>query len=156
MINKFKGLSLALVMLFLVSCGSHNVNVDISSTANLNVNSYNEALPVVVRIYQLTDTQAFESASFEELWKRDSLTLGNSLLPKEEITLEPSSKNTIAFEQHEAAKHVGLFAMFRNRDDNKWRIVKELSTGYFSFSSTVDVLVTSNTVEFTNKDKAAD
>ncbi len=152
----FKGLVILTLMSTLMACGSHNVNVDISSTANLNVNRYNEALPVVVRVYQLTDPQAFESASFEDLWKKDSLTLGSSLLTKEEFTLQPSSKETISFEQHEAAKYVGLFAMFRDRDDNKWRVVKELSTGFFSFSTGIDVLVTSNTVEFTNKQKAAD
>jgi type VI secretion system protein VasD len=137
--------------LVLTACGSHKVNVDISSTANLNVNRYNEALPVVVRIYQLTDAQAFNNASFEDLWKKDALTLGSSLLTKEELTLQPSSKETISFEKHEAAQYVGLFAMFRNRDDNKWRIVKQLSDGYFSFSTQMNVLVTSNTVEFADQ-----
>jgi type VI secretion system protein VasD len=139
------------ILLLLTACGSHQVNVDISSTANLNVNRYNEALPVVVRIYQLTDAQAFNNASFEDLWKKDALTLGSTLLTKEELTLQPSSKQTVSFERHEAAQYVGLFAMFRNRDDNQWRVVKKLSDSYFSFSTEMNVLVTSNTVEFADQ-----
>lgn len=145
--NLMKGIGLALLSASLFACSSHQVNVDISSTANLNFNQYNEALPVVMRVYQLTDAQQFSSATFEELWKKDAVTLGSTMLTKEEVTIQPSSKSNVTFEKHDSARYVGLFAMFRNRDDQKWKVIKGLSDSYFSFSTELNVLVTSNTVE---------
>eukprot|EP00389_Voromonas_pontica_P009903 GDKH01015045.1.p1 GENE.GDKH01015045.1~~GDKH01015045.1.p1 ORF type:complete len:73 (+),score=0.63 GDKH01015045.1:18-236(+) len=63
---------LAVLLMSLTACMSTNVELDITATDNLNLNQFDEALPVVLRVYQLSDIQSFKTATFEELWKSET------------------------------------------------------------------------------------
>lgn len=135
----------------LFACSSTQVKLDVSATDNLNMNQFDEALPVVLRIYQLSDVQGFKSATFEELWKSDKSVLANSLITVEERTVNPSDKLNISFEQAEEARYVAVFALFRDRADDNWRIYHELDSGTVQLSTSLDVMLTSNAVTLPNK-----
>ncbi|MBU2894372.1 type VI secretion system lipoprotein TssJ [Colwellia sp. D2M02] len=132
----------------LMACTSTQVNLDVSATDNLNMNQFDEALPIVLRIYQLSDVQGFKTASFEDLWKSDKSVLANSLITVEERTVNPSDKVSINFDQAEEAKYVAIFALFRDRSDENWRVYHELNTGTVQLSTSLDVLLTSNAITF--------
>ena len=136
----------------LCACSTTQVNLDVSATDNLNLNQFDEPLPVVLRIYQLSDIQSFKSATFEELWKSDKSILANSLITVEERTVNPSDKLNISFEQAEEAKFVAVFALFRDRADDNWRVYHEVDTGTVQLSTSLDLLLTSNSVTLPNKE----
>ncbi|WP_448565356.1 type VI secretion system lipoprotein TssJ [Thalassotalea ganghwensis] len=136
----------------LAACTSTQVKLDVVATDNLNLNQFDEALPVVLRIYQLSDIQGFNSATFEQLWKSDKSVLANSLITVEERTVNPSDRLTIAFEQAEEAKYVAVFALFRDRSADKWRVFHELDSGTVQLSTSLDVMLTSNSVSLPNKE----
>ena len=71
---------------------STKVALDITATDNLNLNQYDEALPVVLRVYQLSDIQSFKTATFEDLWKSDKSVLSNTLITVEEKQSTQQSK----------------------------------------------------------------
>ena len=51
-------------LLLLSACSSTDVRLNLSASADLNTNNYNEPLPVIVRVYQLSDaTNASYSSS---------------------------------------------------------------------------------------------
>ena len=137
----------------LLACSSTQVKLDVSATDNLNLNQFDEALPVVLRVYQLSDIQGFKTATFEELWKSDKSVLANSLITVEERTVNPSDKISIDFEQAEEAKYVAIFALFRDRSDENWRVYHELDSGTVQLSTSLDILLTSNAVTLPNVDK---
>lgn len=137
----------------LFSCTATQVKLDVSATDNLNLNTFDEALPVVLKIYQLSDVQGFKNATFEELWKTDKSVLANSLITVEEITVNPSEKLRINFDQAKEAKYVAVFALFRNRSDDNWRVYHELDTGTVQLSTSLDVLLTSNAIKLPNVTK---
>jgi len=145
-----KLLALIVIAYSLVACTSTQVKLDVSATDNLNLNQFDEALPVVLRVYQLSDVQGFKTATFDELWKSDKSVLANSLITVEERTVNPSEKINVNFEQAEEAKYVAIFALFRDRSDENWRVFHELDSGTVKLSTSLDILLTSNAITLPN------
>jgi type VI secretion system protein VasD len=50
---------------------STNVSLDVKATDNLNLNQFDEALPVVLKVYQLSDIQTFKTGNIEEYDKNN-------------------------------------------------------------------------------------
>ena len=142
------GLFLAICLAMLSGCGTPAVKVGVSSTANLNMNADNQPLPVVVRIYQLSDSQAFENASFDDLWKHDLVTLGDSLVMREEITMDPAFQKRITMPRHDQAKYIAAMAVFRDPGEDGWKAMRELPNSYLmkKFSTSVKVSLKGNTL----------
>jgi len=149
--NIFKKTILISFAVLISACSSTQVNLAVTATDNLNLNQFDEALPVVLRIYQLSDIQSFKDASFKELWKNDKSVLGNSLITVEERTVNPADKLKINFEQAENAKYVAVFALFRDRKSSKWRVYHALDSGTMQLSTSLDIMLTSNAVTFPNE-----
>lgn len=102
-------------------CSTSAMNMQVASTANLNMNEADEPLPVVLRIYQLSQAEGFRAASFKELWRKDLQTLGNALLVKEEIVVDPAQTRRIDISRHENVKYVGVVAIFRQAEGEQWK-----------------------------------
>ncbi|NTS77901.1 type VI secretion system lipoprotein TssJ [Catenovulum sp. SM1970] len=128
------------------ACSSTKVTLDVSATDNLNLNRFDEPLPVVLRVYQLTDVQAFNNATFNDLWKSDKSVLANTLVTMEEHTVYPSDQTKIVFDQAELANYVAIFALFRDRAENNWRVFYKLDGGTVQLSTELDVALTSNSI----------
>lgn len=137
------------ISILLSACSAPQVKVNLSSTANLNMNMAKEPLPVVVRLYQLSDPKQFENATFNELWKDDLSVLGNSLLKKDSLTLDPASQQKIRFERHEQTRYVALMAAFHNQPNNSWRIVKKTGGSFLGMkmSTNIKAILKDNIIE---------
>jgi type VI secretion system protein VasD len=118
-------------LLVLDGCGNM-VNVGAKSDRFLNNGGGESTLPVVVRVYQLSDDTAFKNAAFRDLWKRDTEVLGSALLSSKEIVMRPDSKEKISVPLDEKTKFVAGFAMFRNPDAVKWRFIEPVSTNFIA------------------------
>ena len=136
----------------LAGCGGPMVKVELQSNQGLNPNRQGESLPVVVRVYQLNDKGAFESATFNQLWKQDEGVLGGTLLTRSEIIINPSSNDKVELDRHEQAKYVGIVAVFRNPIDRKWKDLRELRTDFLTkhLSTSFDVSLIDNTLHITD------
>lgn len=130
----------------LSACSSTDVRMKLSASADLNTNSFNEPLPVIVRIYQLSDVETFQSATFDQLWKADELILGSNLLHRQELTIKPQAKLEYEFVQVDKASYAAIFALFRNIDKDGWRWVHKLSSGTVTFDSEFDVRLVKNQI----------
>jgi type VI secretion system protein VasD len=141
-----------LSLVLLCACSTPQVKLNLSSTANLNLNNARGPLPVVVRIYQLNDPKLFENATFNELWKDDLAVLGNSLLRKDSLTLDPASHQKIRLDRHEQTRFVALMAAFNNQPDNSWRVVKKTSGSFLGIkmSTKLNAVLKNNVIEIVN------
>jgi type VI secretion system protein VasD len=153
--KRVAGLKIALMtmgMFLLAACGGPMVKVELQSNQGLNPDRGGESLPVVVRVYQLNDKGAFESATFNQLWKSDEGTLGKTMLTRSEVILNPNSKDKIELDRHEQAKYVGIVAIFRNPIDRKWKDLRELSTDFLTknLSTSFDVSLVDNTLHISD------
>jgi type VI secretion system protein VasD len=143
------GFLAALLSVLVCACATPQVKLNLSSTANLNMNNAKQPLPVVVRIYQLTDAKAFEGATFNELWKNDVAVLGNTLLRKDTLTLDPASRQQIHFDRDAQTRFVAVMAAFNHQTDNSWRVVKTIKGSFFGikYSSHIDAVLKDKVIE---------
>jgi type VI secretion system protein VasD len=146
---------LGAMLLSLVGCGNI-VKMDISSEKELNIVGAGSPLPVVVRVYQLSDDAAFRSAGFRDLWKHDAETLGPALLSSKEIVMQPDSKEKISVPLNEKTKFVAGFAIFRSPGSAKWSFVQPVSDGMIAsiwhkaFPVSVSLRLNQNKIEIDN------
>ncbi|WP_255554904.1 type VI secretion system lipoprotein TssJ [Moritella sp. 24] len=145
-IKHVKLLASMLTLLLLTACSSTDVRLNLSASADLNTNSYNEPLPVIVRVYQLSDVKTFRNATFDQLWKADELVLGSALINKKELTVKPNAKLDYEFIQADGAEYIAMFAMFRNVKKNNWRWLHKLDSGALSLDTEFDIQLINNKI----------
>lgn len=154
MTTLLKIILLSLTILTIAACSGPIVRVDLRSDETLNPDRKGDPLPVVVRVYQLNDKGAFESATFNQIWKNDEGVLGGTLLTRNELILSPASSGKVELDRHEQAKYVGVVAVFRNPVERKWRAMRELSDDIvskkLSLSSSFDVSLIGNSLHITD------
>jgi len=103
------------------------LTLHVTAASTLNSTTGHEAGQVLVKVYQLKDTNAFQHASFEDLWKRDVAVLGYSILRQTQFMVQPGSSVDMPIERNTAARYLGVVAIFKDPQGEQWRAVKELS-----------------------------
>ncbi len=114
-----------LVTVLAVGCSSDTKKwrLTLASTKALNQDDSGEALPVVVRVYQLKGKNKFQQATFTALWKNDKELLEGDLLDRKELTVHPDSETVLDVDldvKHGAA-FFGVMALFRKPDVTSWK-----------------------------------
>jgi len=147
-LKRAKALTSLLVLLLLSACSSTDVRLNLSASADLNSNNTSEPLPVIVRVYQLSDVTTFRNASFDQLWKADELVLGSALVNKKELTVKPNAKLDYEFVQADGAEYIAMFAMFRNIEKENWRWLHKLNDGALSFDTEFNIKLMQNKIYY--------
>lgn len=147
-ITSNKGLSLLLLSLLLSGCGLtqkvsdgtssamksifykqvKTLHLDFTAREALNTdaresNSLSE--PLMVRVYELTDSKTFDKAVYEQLVKDDEGTLGESLLMSRSVVIKPGGDANLKIPLHEDAQFVAVVGLFRHPDTgkNNWKLL---------------------------------
>lgn len=114
----------------LMACSPHTMKVSLSADPVLNLDAHRHPLPVVVRVYQLSDPRLFQSAHFAALWKDDVTALGRDLLARDEVLLLPGQSESIKINYHKNTTHIAVLALFRETRQAKWRIVQPVKRSW--------------------------
>jgi len=135
--NKLSKLFFIMVLMSLLGGCASSLTIRLHAARQLNLNAEYKSLPVQVRIYQLQDKQTFMQASFHELWQEDKATLGDDLLGKHEVTVNPNVTTKVVLPYKDNCHYLGVVAIFRKPTANNWRVlyhvpanVKILSFGF--------------------------
>lgn len=129
------------ISLMLQACGTPQVLMGVKSTDRINPDDAGEALPVVVRVYQLSEAGPFERADFDSLWSDSEEALGSALVGSQEFVVDPETDDRIAIRRVKDAEYLGVVAVFRNWHDAEWRSVEHLPSGMFSRFMSVTIYV---------------
>lgn len=138
-----------------VGCSSDTKKwqVTFTSTKLLNQDDSGEALPVVVRVYQLKGKDKFQQATFKALWKNDRELLEGDLLDRKEITVHPDSETVLDVDldvKHGAA-FLGVMALFRKPDVTSWKeLVPAEASLVNPFTPKVKIVLDQSTVKVTH------
>jgi type VI secretion system protein VasD len=89
--------------------------------ADVNPDAAGRASPVVVRLFELKNLDAFGSADFFALSERGKETLGAELLATDEIVLRPGEQRRLERPLHDDTRFVAVVAAFRDLDRARWR-----------------------------------
>jgi len=93
----------------------------LTAAADVNPTRAGQPAPVMVRIYQLGSTAAFEKAEFYQLLNSDTASLGTDLVKKDEYLLAPGTSKTETLTVPDAVRAIGVFAAYREFQRVTWR-----------------------------------
>jgi type VI secretion system protein VasD len=77
--------------------------------------------PIVVRVYQLKEEGAFNSANYYALVDKEQETLGQSLVSREEYELQPGTTRELQLKIPPESRYLGAVAAYRNLNNSKWK-----------------------------------
>ncbi|AET93658.1 hypothetical protein BYI23_D001480 (plasmid) [Burkholderia sp. YI23] len=97
------------------------VRIDVSALNKVNPDHSGRPSPVLVRVYELKATAAFDSADFFTLYGKDQATLGADLNAKNEFLLKPGEKQSIEQAAQPGTKFVAVVAAYRDIEHARWR-----------------------------------
>ena len=98
--------------------------MSLKASDRLNPNLQGQAMPIVVRIYQLRASDVFSSADFFALYNEDRKILANDLVSRKELKLRPGESRELQLESMEGSKYVGVFAAFSDLKSAQWRAIE--------------------------------
>ena len=111
--------SFLLLLLIIWGCGGAQI-VNFNLTCDNDCNGNNA---IVVRIYQLKNSDKFTHASFESLVRNPESTLADDLIPdsKFEITLVPTQTFKLKdYKIRDGAKYIGIIGDFHSPATDEW------------------------------------
>jgi type VI secretion system protein VasD len=132
-----------LLALCVVSCGSKPpkpppppppTKAAIIVSADVNPDVSGRPSPIVVRLYQLKEEGAFNSANYFALSDKEQETLGASLVSREEYELKPGETRELVLKIPPEARYLAAVAGFRDLNNSKWKALSPApETGLLDF-----------------------
>ena len=89
--------------------------------ANSNPDASRRASPLVLRVYELKSSAAFDSADFLSIYDRDQATLGAEVAGREEFVLRPGDNRLWEKPTGNDVRFVGVLAAFRDIERARWK-----------------------------------
>ncbi|SAK89959.1 putative lipoprotein [Caballeronia pedi] len=97
------------------------VRISVNALDGVNPDRTGRPSPVVVRVYELKTTAAFDSADFFTLYGKDQATLGGDLNAKNEFLLRPGDSRSVEQTVQPGTKFVAVVAAYRDIERSRWR-----------------------------------
>lgn len=107
-------------------CEIQVVSLSLIASDTINPSEDGESRPVVVRVYQLKDAIRFQNATFEQVWRDDTTTLGNDVVTRSELYAYPNTRTEAKFVRDPAAEFVIAAALYRRYQGKSWYLSFEL------------------------------
>lgn len=117
-------------VLGLAACASDNsrsahepVKLDLAFIASSAVNPDDQkrAAPIVVRLYELKNTDAFNTADFFSLQDKDKSLLADDQVVRDQFQLRPGEEKIIQRNADQATTTLGVIAAYRDLPNSVWR-----------------------------------
>jgi type VI secretion system protein VasD len=123
------GALLALGALAGCSSGPAVLKANVTGSAQLNTDARKRPSPVVVRVYELKATTAFDSADFVSLFEKEQAVLGAELVAREEFVLRPGETKVINKVLSPDTRFIGVLAAYRELERSRWHVTVPVATG---------------------------
>ena len=101
------------------------VELEIETSDRVNIDQSGEALPTILRLYQLKNLSAVQSASFDDMLDRPKETLGDAIVHEDELTIYPGQIVVRRFERDPKADFLVGVVIVRNPVGTAWRTLQE-------------------------------
>ncbi|MCH8532179.1 MAG: type VI secretion system lipoprotein TssJ [Saccharospirillum sp.] len=138
---------IGLMVALISACSTPHLNYTIHTDGSLNPDSTGNNYAVLVRVYQLTVPDSFNTASFDDLWRHSDTVLSGTLLAQHEITLEPGESRTWSLRKENDARYTGVVAFFRDSESAHWKQVRKVNNGPIPASTELHLHLIQNQLE---------
>ncbi|MFC0400778.1 type VI secretion system lipoprotein TssJ [Paraburkholderia rhizosphaerae] len=111
-------------------CASHDpkaahepvrLTLTVKAASTVNPDDQQRAAPIVVRVYELKNEDAFTSSDFFSLQDKDKTVLGDDLVARDQFQLRPGNNRTIQRNADPATTTLGVIAAYRDLPNSVWR-----------------------------------
>lgn len=102
------------------------VALTLTATSDVNPSPGGTAAPVVLRVYQLASSSAFNGAEFFDMFNSDQATLKTDLIKRDDVTLAPGQTKTMVLSPTDQVKTLGVFAAYRDYVHATWRVTADI------------------------------
>jgi len=102
------------------------VVVRLEASEHLNPDAAGDALPTVVRLYQLRSPTRLETSDFQSVWTSSPETLGPDMVALQQLTLYPSQQTIARVALEKETQHLAGVAIFRQPTGTQWRSIVPL------------------------------
>jgi type VI secretion system protein VasD len=138
---------LSVVSLTLGGCVVANTIADpetrlrIQPSISINPDNSGRPSPLVIRVYELSSRNAFQSSDFFNLYDDAEQTLGSDLISVEDMVVRPGRVHEHAMSLSQQTRYIGVMAAFRDIQNAQWRLVAEADPrGYNKVNIIIDRL----------------
>lgn len=100
-----------------------SLEIEISADNDVNPDEKLRATPILLHMFELRSSVAFESADFFSLNSNDRTVLGRDMLTREEYVLRPGERRLVRRKSHPDVEALGWIAGYRNLALSDWRAV---------------------------------
>lgn len=104
------------------------VQLEIEASDRVNLDEAGRPLPTRLRLYQLSDINRLQNASFEDMWARSPATLADTMVSGNEVIVYPGQVTVHRFKRAPTADYVVGVAIFREPEGDGWRTIQEWPT----------------------------
>lgn len=124
-----RGVATATLLALLAACAGPAppkptvVAATLQATASANPDARKRASPLVVRLYELKSSAAFEAADFLSLYERDQATLAAEMGAREEFTLRPGDSKPWEKTVGPDVRFIGVIGAFRDIERARWKAI---------------------------------
>lgn len=101
-------------------------DVSIEASPNLNPNAEGRPSPIVMRFYELSSVDVFETSDFFTLYDNEMPTMGKFILFRDEMNIKPGQLKTFKREGKPETRYIGVIAAYRDLDNARWRGILEI------------------------------
>lgn len=99
----------------------------LSASSSVNTDALGQPAPLVVRLYALSACDAFNRATFFELYDRDRAVLGKAVLERRVLVLKPGDRVRLARPLDANTRAFAIVAGYQRIDSAQWRAVVDLA-----------------------------
>lgn len=100
------------------------LEMTIQAATDLNPNRKGRPSPLVIYIYELSDSAPFDEADFFALYDSEAETIGAVLLSKMELEISPGETREITRTLKASTRQLAILAAYRDIDNAKWRATR--------------------------------
>lgn len=120
------GTSSAAHAIFYKQVNTLHLDLNGRSAMNTNVEEMSGlSVPVLVRVYQLRDSEALGAATYDDLVSQGERVLRDDLLDERVVVVKPGESAQLSTSLQREAQYIGVVALFRSPDvlQDTWRLV---------------------------------
>jgi type VI secretion system protein VasD len=98
----------------------YSITFDVAG--DVNQDASRRATPIVLKVFQLKTSSAFDSADFFSLQSKPDGVLGNELLSVDRIIVRPGESRTLHYSGSVDAHAIGVVAEYRRIEQSRWKL----------------------------------
>ncbi|MGG1944078.1 type VI secretion system lipoprotein TssJ [Trinickia sp. NRRL B-1857] len=99
----------------------------LSASSSVNLDAHARPAPLVVRLYALSARDAFDRATFFELYDHDQAVLGRSALARSVIVLRPGERIRFVEPLDAGTRSLAVVAAYQRIDKAEWRAIVDVN-----------------------------